>query len=514
MGCRDAVKYNKFEFAIPLLDGSIMELPVVDYKRKWYVLAAVGTGIFMSSVDGSVVNVALPTVAKSFNTTFAVVEWVVLAYMLVIATNMLALGRLGDMFGKKKLYSTGFVIFTLGSALCGFSPVVEVLIAARVVQAVGAVMMMALGPAIMTEAFPPQERGKALGFGGLMVSLGGISGPTIGGLIVGGLSWHWIFFINIPVGIIGTWLALRYVPDLRPSGKQRFDFYGAGTLFVGMLCLLLALTLGQDAGFNAPPVMALFAGAVLFLAIFIWLEMRVNSPMVDLRMFASRLFSINLITGFLTFVCSSGVILLVPFYLQNVLKLGARDSGLLLAVVPLALGVVAPIAGSLSDRFGSRRLTAIGLLVLLGGYLAIGTLDENTTALGYVLRALPVGIGLGLFQSPNNSAIMGSVSRDRLGVASGFMALTRTTGQTVGIALIGSLWASSTLAYAGGAAQTALQAAPAAQVAAFHDTVGLILVLISSAFLLSLNAVWEERRLKNGFVLRDPQGPAAGRTGG
>ncbi|HZU86161.1 MAG TPA: MFS transporter, partial [Anaerolineaceae bacterium] len=235
---------------------------------------------------------------------------------------------------------------------------------------------------------------------------------------------------------------------------------------------------------------------------------------VDLRMFANRLFSINLITGFITFVCSAGVILLVPFYLQNVLKMGARDSGVLLAVVPVALGIVAPFAGTLSDRFGSRRLTAVGLLVLFGAYMAIGTLDENTTALGYVLRALPVGIGLGLFQSPNNSAIMGSVSRDRLGVASGFMALTRTTGQTVGIALLGSLWASSALARSGGAAQTALEAAPGVQVAAFHDTVFLILGLIFFAFLLSLNALVEERRIKNGSILRAPQGPAAGGSGG
>jgi EmrB/QacA subfamily drug resistance transporter len=491
-----------------------MELPVVDYKRKWYVLAAVGTGVFMSSLDGSIVNVALPTLAKSLHTTFAVVQWVVLAYMLVIATSMLTVGRLGDMFGKKRIYGFGFVIFTLGSVACGLSQSVEILILSRVVQAVGSVMMMALGPAIMTEAFPPNERGKALGFGGLMVSLGGISGPTIGGLIVGSLSWNWIFFINLPVGVIGTWLAFRYVHDLRPTTKSRFDFAGAGTLFVGMLCLLLALTVGQDAGFGNPVVLALFVGASLFLAAFLFIETRVAHPMVDLRMFSSRLFSINLITGFMVFVCSSGVVLLVPFYLQTVLKFGAQESGLLLATIPVALGIVAPLAGSLSDRFGSRRLTAIGLLVLFGGYLAVGTLDENTTALGYILRALPVGIGLGLFQSPNNSAIMGSVSRDRLGVASGFMALTRTTGQTVGVALLGSLWASSVLARAGGAAQTALEAAPGLQVAAFHDTVGLILVLIFTAFLLSLNALVEERRIKNGTVLRNPQGPAAGGSGG
>ncbi len=490
-----------------------MELPVVDYSKKWYVLVSVGTGIFMSALDGSIVNVALPTISDALHTTFAVVEWVVLAYLLVVASSMLMVGRLGDMFGKKRFYVVGFVIFTFGSLLCGLSHTAELLILSRVVQAVGSVMLMALGPAILTESFPPHERGKSLGFSGLMVSLGGISGPTIGGLIVGSLSWNWIFFINLPVGILGAWLAYRYVHDLRPSGKSRFDFVGAGALFVGMLCLLLALTFGQDGRFDDPAVLALFGSAVLFMGSFVWIEGRVQQPMVDLRMFSNRLFSINLITGFIAFVCSSGLILLTPFYLQDILKFGAQQAGLMLAFTPLALGIVAPIAGSLSDRFGSRRLTAIGLLVLVAAYLWISTLNELTAPAGYIARAVLLGIGVGLFQSPNNSAIMGSVERNRLGVASGFMALTRTTGQTVGTALLGSLWASSTLARAGGAAQTALDAPVAAQMGGFYDAVGVIIVLIAIAFLLSINALIEERKMKHAVVLQTPPESAAGGTG-
>ncbi|MGD8586279.1 MAG: MFS transporter, partial [Chloroflexota bacterium] len=192
----------------------------IDYSRKWLVMAAVGSGIFLSTIDGSIVNLALPTLSRSFGSPFAVVQWVVLAYLLTISTLLLSVGRLGDMIGKKPLYTVGFVIFTIGSMLCGIAPTVYWLIFFRVIQGLGAVMITALGLAILTESFPAHERGKALGIGGAVISVGIVVGPVLGGLIIGAFSWRWIFYVNLPVGIAGTLLAARYVPNVKPAGGQ------------------------------------------------------------------------------------------------------------------------------------------------------------------------------------------------------------------------------------------------------------------------------------------------------
>jgi EmrB/QacA subfamily drug resistance transporter len=475
--------------------------PIDGGQRKWFVMAAVATGTFLGTIDGSIVNIALPVLEKEFVTQFSVVQWVVLSYMLTVATLMLAVGRLADIFGKKGLYLAGFSIFTIGSGLCGLANTAPQLIAFRVIQAIGAAMITALGTAILTEAFPPQERGKALGIGGTMVSIGLISGPTLGGLILGALSWHWIFFVNLPVGLAGILLVIRYVPRTPAAGRERFEFPGAASLFTGMLAFLLALTLGQDRGFGSPVVLALMGLSLGAFFLFYWIETHTPQPIIDLSLFSNRLFSINLVTGFITFICIAGMVLLMPFFLQNVLHFQPRAAGLLLSVFPLSMGIVAPLAGSLSDRFGTRRLTAVGLGVLLLGYLSVSTLSSETEAPGYILRFLLIGLGMGFFQSPNNSAIMGNAPPGRLGVASGLLALTRTVGQTTGIALIGAVWASRVNVLLGGSGDTT--AAPAAvQVEALQVTVWVIVTLVGVALGLSLWALWKESaqaRIKKGL---------------
>ncbi len=472
-----------------------MQAAAVDYKRKWYVMAAVAMGVFLATIDGSIVNVALPTLVRAFGTEFAVVQWVVLAYLLTVTTLMLTIGRLGDMLGKKPLYTAGFVVFTLGSVLCGLSPSVYWLIAFRVVQAIGAAMVMALGTAIVTEAFPAAERGRALGIVGSMVSIGIVLGPVLGGLLIGSLSWHWIFYVNLPVGIVGTWVAVRFVPHDRPAGGQRFDLVGAAVLFASLLALLLGLTLAQRQGFGRPAVLALLGAWLALLALFIAIERRVAQPMIDLNLFRSRLFNVNLLTGLATFVSMSGTAFLMPFYLENVLGYEPRTVGFLLATVPIAVGITAPLSGALSDRLGTRPITVAGLLVLLLGFVAVSTLDVQTTALGYMLRFLPIGVGLGIFQSPNNSAVMGAVPRARLGVASGLLSITRTLGQTAGIATLGALWATRVVVHAGPASSTAATAAPAAaQVAGLTDTFSLIVVLLALALALAAWGLVQERR--------------------
>jgi EmrB/QacA subfamily drug resistance transporter len=467
-------------------------------NRKWLILTAVGMGIFLATIDGSIVNVALPTLVNELGTDFTTIQWVVLAYLLTVTTLMLGIGRLADMKGKKPIYTAGFIVFTLGSLLCGLAPSVYMLIGSRVIQAVGAAMTMALGMAIVTEAFPASERGKALGITGAIVSTGIVLGPTIGGLILGVLPWNWIFFVNLPIGVLGIYLVFRFVPATTPPGGQRFDFWGAAVLFISLLSLLLALSFAQTGGILNPIVLALGLTFLAFLSLFIWLELRIEQPMIDLRLFSNLLFSTSLATGFITFVATAGTILLMPFYLENILGYSPRQVGLLLAVVPLATGLIAPVSGSLSDRFGSRRITVLGLSILVLGYLAVGTLNAQTSALGYILRFLPVGIGLGVFQSPNNSAIMGAAPRDRLGIASGMLAVNRTLGQTTGIAVLGVLWSRFVFLATGG--DTAILSAgvtaapPGAQVAGLQKTFIFVIGLMLVALCLSIWALRQERR--------------------
>jgi EmrB/QacA subfamily drug resistance transporter len=472
-----------------------MNEQVIDYSRKWVVMAAVAMGIFLSTIDGSIVNVALPTLTRYFGTNFATVQWVVLAYLLAIATLMLSIGRLADMIGKKPLYTTGFVIFTISSMLCGLAPTIYWLIAFRVIQAIGAALILALGMAIVTESFPSSERGKALGITGAVVSVGIVIGPTLGGFLIDSFSWRWIFYVNVPVGIAGTLMAWRYVPHIKPPGGQHFDFWGAITLFVSLLSLLLALTLGQNMGFADPRILLLLASFTLSLVLFIIIELRIDQPMIDLRLFQNSNFSVSLITGFITFVAIAGTIMLLPFYLENVLGYSTRQVGLLLAVVPIGLGISAPLSGSLSDRLGTRPITVAGLGVLLLGYYALSTLTANTSATGFLLRFLPIGVGMGIFQSPNNSAIMGSAPAQRLGIVSGMLAFNRTLGQTTGIALLGALWAGRVIFYAGESLSGgATEASPGAQANGLQDTFLAMTIAIGLALLLALWAFFRHRQ--------------------
>jgi EmrB/QacA subfamily drug resistance transporter len=473
-----------------------MQEQAVDYSRKWYVMAAVSMGVFLATIDGSIVNVALPTLVRELNTNFATVQWVVLAYLLTLATLLPGMGRLGDMIGKKSIYTTGFVVFTVGSVLCGLAPNVYSLIGFRVIQAVGGAMVFALGPAIVTEAFPAVERGKALGIIGTVVSIGIVIGPTLGGIIIDAASWHWIFLVNLPVGIVGTFMVLRFVPDFKPTGRQKFDFGGAVTLFISLISLLLALTLGQQSGFSNR-IMALLAMWLLFLAIFMVIEWRSSQPMIDLRMFNNSLFSVGLLVGFLTFVAIAGSILLLPFYLETVLGYTPRQSGLLLAVVPVAMGVISPVSGILSDRFGTRIISIIGLVIMVIGYWAMTSLSADTTAVGYIVRLLPVGLGMGIFQSPNNSAIMGSVARQRLGIASGLLAVTRTLGQTTGIALLGAIWAARTMAATGEFLPDGATTAPVpAQAAGLQETFVVVTGLAIVALVISVWGLVQAHRMR------------------
>ncbi|AUX26897.1 multidrug MFS transporter [Sorangium cellulosum] len=459
-------------------------------NKKWLVLATIGLSVFMAMIDSSIVNLTLPTFAREMGVSFAAVQWIVLSYMLTVTTLMLSVGRLADIVGKRPMFVVGLAIFTVASGMCAIEVSLAWLIGWRVVQGVGASVVMALGPAILTEVFPPAERGKALGMIGTTVSAGIVLGPTLGGFILGSLGWGWIFLVNVPLGIIGCIVGARTLPAPVETRGQKFDIAGGVTMFGALLSLLLALTLGQRMGFGAPHILGLFAASVVLGAAFVKIENSVKQPLVQLPLFNNTIFSVNLVSSFLSFIATAGTLILMPFFLQQVLHYGAERTGLLLSVMPIVIGVVAPIAGTLSDKYGVRPITVAGLGVLLLGYLAVSGLTAQSTTLDYILRFLPVGLGLGLFQSPNNSAIMGSVPREHLGIASGLLAVSRTLGQTSGVAIIGALW-SARVATHGGTAEGS--AAPEAQVSGLHETALVLAGLVAVALLLTLRGTRPRR---------------------
>ncbi len=457
----------------------------VDYSRKWVVLAAVSMGVFLATIDGSIVAIALPVLVKEFDTSFSVVQWVVLSYLLTWATLSVSIGRVGDMVGKKKLYVLGFGVFTAASMAVGLAPSIPWLIGLRAVQAVGAAMVLSLGIGILTEAFPDSERGQALGIIGAMVSIGAVTGPTLGGLILQNLSWRWIFFVNLPIGIIGTIVAIRFIPDSPPPGGQRFDFVGATLFLASLLSILLALTFSQERGFRDPTIIAMLAFGVGSLVAFVVVERLVDEPMVDLTMFSNVDFTVGLTTGFLTFMAVRGLTVTGPFLLTDTLGFELRQAGLILAASPIALGIIAPLSGRAADRYGPRSVTVIGLTVLFSAYLLVQLVDTTTTGVGFALILAPIGLGMGIFQSPNNSAIMGSVPPDQLGVAGGMLGLNRLLGQVVGFGILITYWSSRV------SAGSPDGASPEAQASAFRDT---NLGGAAAVLLALMLAVWALRR--------------------
>lgn len=408
-------------------------------------MTGVGMGVLMGTLDAGIVNISLPTLVTTFGTDFATIQWVVLSYLLIITSLMLSVARAGDIIGKKKVYMTGLVLFTVGSLLCGLAPTVGWLIGFRALQGTGAVMLTALGTAIITEVFPVSERGRALGIMGSIVSIGIAAGPMLGGVLIGLVGWQAVFLVNVPIGIAAFFIVLRVVPALEPRNpNQRFDIPGALLIFFVLSVYALGMTLGQNRGFGDSRIIGMLIIAGVGLGIFVLVELRVKQPMLDLSMFRNILFSLNLIMGFFTFVMIGGFFIF-PFFLELVQGYSTEQVGLLMAVFPVLMGVSAPFSGALSDRFGSRLISMIGLGVIVFGCFTISVLSEDTSALGFVLLLAPLGLGFGIFQSPNNSAIMGSAPLEKLGVASGLLALTRTLGQTTGLPLMGSLFTGQVL---------------------------------------------------------------------
>jgi len=460
----------------------------LDYK--WLALLTVSIGSFMSTLDSSIVNISFPRLTEVFHTDPSVVLWVSVAYLLVSVGLMLSVGRLGDVFGRKKFYCVGFAIFTVGLGLCSISQSIVQLIAARVVQGVGAAMTISLGTAIVTAAFPGQERGKSLGILSSVVSAGLLSGPVFGGLLLDTLGWRAVFFIRIPVGLLGllmAWLILK-------EGKEkvtnfRFDIGGTATLFAGLSALLLFFNLGARSGFLSPAVLAMGTSSVISLILFIMIERRVSSPVVDLQLFRNRAFAGGNISLGIVFLAQASIVFLMPFYLMQGLGESASTAGLLIAITSGTSLLVAPVSGWLSDRQGPRLLCTMGVALVCLALFLLSRLSIDSGHLTIAARLVVLGIGIGLFSSPNNSAIMGSVPRDKLSTGSAMLATVRQIGMSTGVAIAGTIFASRQLFHAASLADEVVNPdilSRLAIIGGFEDTLVIATIISAVAIFASM----------------------------
>ena len=415
-------------------------------RRKWLIFSAVGIGTFMSALDSSVVNTVLPVIENYFKSDIAAVEWAVVIYLLVVSSLLLSFGRLGDLQGHKRLYLAGFLIFVTASALCGLAPSVGLLVAARTIQALGAAMLFANSPAILTRSFPPQQRGQALGMQATMTYLGLAVGPSLGGWLTQILGWRAVFYINVPVGLLAFGLSLAFITSDHSENArlEDFDWRGALLFSAGLIFLLLGLNQGQAWGWISLAILGCLAAAVILLSFFIWLEKRTATPMLDLSLFQGRLFSASTASAALNYVCLYFVIFLMPFYLIQGRGLDPAHAGLYLTAQPVIMAIAAPLSGSLSDRIGSRLLSTAGMTILGAGLFMLSLLGPSSSEGSILFSLAIVGLGTGIFISPNTSALMGSAPRQRQGIASGILATARNVGMVIGVGLAGAILSSVT----------------------------------------------------------------------
>lgn len=418
--------------------------------HKWIVFLIIAIGVFMSTIDASIVNISLPSIASYFGQPLSgAIEWVIIIYLIVIAATLLTVGRLADITGRKAIWATGLALFTLGSALSGAAPTLGFLIGARAFQAIGGSLLFAVSAAMLVAAFPVSERGRVLGMNALVVALGISIGPTIGGFITEYLNWRWIFYVNVPLGIIGFIATLRLLHEPQRRSEGRFDPLGALLLTIGLAAITLGLSFGQEWGWTSLQlIVTLIIGIVALIALVI-AERFVSSPIVPLGILRNRVFASANLSLILSFLALFAVSFMMPFYLEQLRNFSLIKSGLLLTPLPLTIAIFAPFSGRLADRIGTRWLAATGLTVACVGLVFISQLQADSSTFDIVWRLALTGFGQALFQSPNNSALMGSAPREAQGVASGFLATGRVIGQSTSVALAGAVFTSLGGAVAG-----------------------------------------------------------------
>ncbi|NNG67071.1 MFS transporter [Caldanaerobacter subterraneus] len=413
--------------------------------NKWIILSAVVIGSIMGPIDGSVVNLAMPEFTKIFHTNITTVSWVSMIYLLVVSSLMMTFGRLGDILGYKKLYEYGLLTFSISSLILSLSANIYMLIIMRAIQAVGAAMLMSMSSAIITSVFPPNERGKALGINAMAISIGLAIGPTLGGFLLKYLGWPSIFYINVPIGVIGYIWAHTVVPENK-GVPEKFDPYGSTYFFMFLASLLLFISEGGTWGWYSMPSIFSFAAFLVFLILFIRTENKVEFPMFDFSLFKIRSFTFGITSTLLNFMAQYTMTFLTPFLLKH-LGYSTEKAGIIMTSFPAMMFIVAPLSGILADMYGAQILSTIGALISALALFLMATLTEKSSMFDIMWRLAIFGIGNAIFQTPNNSAVMGSAPKNRLGIASASLATMRNVGMVIGIAVAGAIFTNRLKAY-------------------------------------------------------------------
>jgi len=403
-------------------------------KYKFFAVGAIGT--FMGTLNGSILNVALPTITRYFGVTVDLVAWVVLAYSLTLVSLMMVFGAWANRKGYAFAYKFGYIFFLAGSVVCSMGWSIYVLIFGRVLQGIGASMLQAIGPGMVTRVFPANERGKGIGMMTMMVASGLMTGPVIGGLLLDLWSWQLIFIINILVGIFGLLFTFKYFKALKtPESEGKMKLAGVISLSVSLLSFMFGIYQVKEFGLSDIRVISAGVVAILTFMIFIKLETNPQKALINLAIFKNRVFSSSVAAMLTLYASMAGVLILIPFYLEQVKHLPPREVGLYLIILPVLMFICAPLSGRLSDKIGYRLLTITGILVHLVGLYFLSRLTEVSTSLYIVLCLVAVGFGNGIFSSPNSSALMGSVDESKRSIASGILGTTRNIGMALGISL-------------------------------------------------------------------------------
>ena len=412
-------------------------------NKKWWTLGAVAFGLFMIMLDNTIVNVALPAIEHSLHMSISSLEWIVTAYALTFAALLITGGKLGDMFGRRKMFIVGLVVFTLASLACGLAPSAGFLIGARAVQGIGAALMNPATLSIITATFPPKERGQAIGIWAGVSALALAIGPLLGGLIVDNINWHWIFYVNVPVGVVGIVVSYFFIRESRDtSHEQSIDLPGLVTSGASLLALSYALIEGNNHGWTSPEILGLFVGAAVLLAAFILLELRQRLPMLDLSLFKIGSFVGANLVAMLVSLGMFGVFFYISLYVQNVLGYSPTKAGAIFLPMTILIILIAPISGRLSERFGGRWLMGGGMTILGVSLLLYQRVGLHTTFWTLFPAMILGGVGMAMTMSPMTSTAMGSVPVDKAGVGSGVLNSFRQVGGSFGIAVMGAILAS------------------------------------------------------------------------
>lgn len=405
------------------------------YKNRWVILAVVVLLPFMGTLDSTIVSVALPVMVNIFSVTMSSIQLIVICYLITIVSTILLFGRLGDIKGKSIVFNLGLLVFTLGSLFCALSKSFNSLVFFRIIQAIGASAAMANNQGIITQVFPPDGRGRALGISGTFIALGTMIGPPLGGFIISYFSWHYIFLINIPVGIVATIVGFKVLPHKLKENDEDIDFIGAIIFGASVVLLFYALISGQTVGYDNNMIIVGFALAIILFIIFIRIERKLKYPLLDLSLFKNSLFSVGILCTFICYASINSNNIVQPFYLQNVLKMTPSFAGIIMMISPVLITLISPFSGYISDKIGSEFLTFLGLILIGIGMCLMATLNENSTIRELIVYITFISVGNGVFLSPNNSLVMSSAPSNKLGIAGSINAFVRNLGQSSGVAM-------------------------------------------------------------------------------